>query len=87
MRIVELPAGLSSLIVSSAVHRTIPMKDSAKTRTKMVSLQALRKRDCKIRFIGIPSWLTKSFLKGAPCVGQPWQYELKTDPSRYRLSQ
>ena len=53
MRILELSAGQSCLIVSSPVHKTIPIKNSAKTRKTMDSLQTLLKRGRKIESLRI----------------------------------
>ena len=71
MSIVGLCVGRSvqPYIVSSLVHRMISMKNSAKMRTRMVSLQTLWKRDCKAGSLRI---LRKEELKCALYVGRPW---------------
>ena len=50
-------------------------------RTRMVSLQTLRKRDCKVGSLSI---LGKEELKCALYVGQIWLYGPKTNIPRYR---
>ena len=50
-------------------------------RTRMVSLQTLRKRNCKVGFLII---LGKEELKCALYVGQAWLYGPKTNILRYR---
>ena len=50
-------------------------------RTRMVSLQTLRKRNCKVGFLII---LGKEELKCALYVGQAWLYGPKTNTLRYR---
>ena len=55
-------------------------KNSVKMRTRMVPLQALRKRDSKVGSLRV---LGKEELKCALCVGQSWLYGHKTNIPGY----